>query len=81
MKKLSAALLFFLAFTPVLFSQTFTFERLDPPIVYYPYPDSVIKIHAKVTNNTGSCYSFTVTIAESSSGKSTTYTIFMGSLF
>lgn len=35
----------------------------------------------KVTNNTGSCYSFTVTIAESSSGKSTTYTIFMGSLF
>ena len=35
----------------------------------------------KVTNNTGSGYSFTVTIAESSSAKTTTYTIFMGGFF
>jgi hypothetical protein len=53
MKKLFLVLSF-LVISYSAFSQTFTFERTDPPMVYYPYLDSAIKIKCKVNNLTGS---------------------------
>jgi hypothetical protein len=52
MKKLFFVLSF-LVISYSLFSQTFTWVRNDPPMVYWPYPDSTIKIHAEVNNLTG----------------------------